>query len=90
MFLIKYHKKQRIRGLVESSLALHIRLVDLFGFGFGWFRHQDIFMYVWSGDDFAIARRQIFWCIVVHENVSDITDTVLGFVMAHTSIGWRT
>jgi hypothetical protein len=58
MFLIKYHKKQRIRGLVESSLALHIRLVDLFGFG--WFRHQDIFMYVWSGDDFAIARRQIF------------------------------
>ncbi|EWG40369.1 hypothetical protein FVEG_15130 [Fusarium verticillioides 7600] len=28
MFLIKYHKKQRIRGLVVSPLALDIRLVD--------------------------------------------------------------
>jgi hypothetical protein len=41
-------------------------------------------MYVWSGDDFAIARRKTFQCIVVHENVCDIPDTVSD---AESSVG---
>lgn len=62
---------------MESSLALDIRLVD-FVRAFGGSGIKTYSCMSGLGDAFAIARRQIFRCIVAHENVSDITDTVLG------------